>query len=191
MRKLKLQVQISVDGFIAGPQGEMDWLVQNWGPDIDASVSELTDSVDTVLLGANLAKGFIPHWTAASKEENPIPGAEFYANVSKVVFSNSIQESDTEVQAWQNKSIANGNLVEEVKALKALAGKDMIAYGGSAFVSSLIQHQLIDELYLFVNPTALGKGLPIFASLTKNQHLQLIDTKQFDCGIVLLAYKIS
>ncbi|MCC6412607.1 MAG: dihydrofolate reductase family protein, partial [Saprospiraceae bacterium] len=65
MRKLKLQVQTSIDGFIAGPNGEMDWVNQNWGDDINAYVTAITEPVDTILLGRKLAEGFIPYWTGA------------------------------------------------------------------------------------------------------------------------------
>jgi dihydrofolate reductase len=82
-----------------------------------------------------------------------------------------------------------GDLVQEVNALKKQNGGDLIAYGGGKFVSSLIQNNLIDEYHLFVNPTAIGNGMPIFKSLENNLNLKLIKAKPFKCGIVVLCYK--
>jgi dihydrofolate reductase len=85
--------------------------------------------------------------------------------------------------------LAKGNLVKEIKALKKQAGKDIIAYGGGAFVSELIKHNLIDEYHLFINPTAIGNGMTIFKGLDKTHNLQLMKASGFKCGIVVLKYK--
>lgn len=184
MRKLKLQVQITVDGFIAGPNGEMDWVNMNWGDDINEYVTQLTESVDTILLGRNLATGFIPHWTAAYNQPIPEPGSELFVKTPKIVFSKSLSKSE-----WDNTIVLNGNLKDEVMALKQKSGKDLIAYGGSKFVSSLIKEKLIDELHLFINPVIIGKGMPIFQDVSEKHDLKLISSKTFDCGIIVLTYK--
>jgi dihydrofolate reductase len=186
MRKLKLQVQISMDGFITGAQGEMDWMEFNWGQDIKDFVTELTKEVDTILFGRNLAEGFIPHWTNSYNSESPEEGSEIFVNMPKVVFTKTMEDS-----IWANTILAKGDLVQEVNALKNLPGKDMIAYGGGKFVSSLIKEKLIDELNLLINPSAIGKGMPIFQLLTENQNYQLLAAKPFECGIVALTYKIK
>ena len=185
MRKLKLQVQISIDGFICGPNGEMDWLNFNWTPDIMSYVAEITEPVDLILLGKNLATGFIPHWAAAAKNpESAEPGAQKMAETAKVVFSSTLKKTE-----WENTRIAGSNIRDEINTLKNQSGKDIIAYGGAQLVSSLIKEKLIDELYLFVNPAALGKGMPIFQQIESTQHFQLIHSKAFECGIVVLVYK--
>lgn len=84
--------------------------------------------------------------------------------------------------------MARDDLADEIKALKARPGRDMIAYGGATFVSALVRHGLIDEFHLFVNPAAIGSGLPIFAALDHPQPLALVQSIAFDCGIVLLNY---
>lgn len=94
----------------------------------------------------------------------------------------------TEASPWPNTAVAKGQLVDEINALKRQDGKDIIAYGGADFVSSLIAHDLIDEFHLFINPVALGDGLPIFADLTTRQMFTLDTSKAFACGIVLLKY---
>lgn len=182
MRKLKLQVQISIDGFIAGPNGEMEWMSWNWGEDIGQYVTALTESVDTIVIGRKLADGFIPYWDTAAKGTEPVPGADKISSTPKVVFTHTLTE-----HKWPNTTLAH-NLVEDINTMKASDGGDIIAYGGANFVSNLIKEGLIDEFFLFVNPAAVGKGLPIFAELNALQPLKLAEAKAFDCGIAVLHY---
>jgi dihydrofolate reductase len=186
MRKLKLQVQMSVDGYIAGVNGEMDWMMWNWDDDINSYVKNITEPVDTILLGRKLAEGFIPHWAAAYEVPDTIEDARKMVETPKVVFTKSLSHS-----AWERTTLATGNLEEEVLALKRQVGKDMIAYGGGTFVSALISKGLIDEYHLFINPTLLGAGMPIFQSLAQRQSLELIKSQSFDCGIMVVYYKVK
>ena len=188
MRKLKLQVQITIDGFISGKNGEMDWMCFQWSDDIVEYVTGLTQPVDTILLGRKLAEGFIPHWEHVAKDpEHPEHEAGLkFASTPKVVFSKSIPQS-----IWDNASVASGDLAEEITKLKSLPGNDLIVYGGGTFVSSLIEAGLIDEFHLFVNPTAIGEGMSIFGSLSKNLALKPKTVKLFDCGITLVCYERS
>jgi dihydrofolate reductase len=173
---------MTIDGFVAGPKGEMmEWMVMDWGEDIKKYVQDLTAPVDCILMGRNLAEGFIPHW--ASLLENPETNDEFtqkMVNTPKIVFSKKLTTS-----SWENTNLAEGDFVKVIKALKKQKGGDIIAYGGADFVSSLVKKNLIDDLYLFVNPAALGKGMRIFKDLRK---YKLIEAKPFNCGIALLHY---
>ena len=180
MRKLKLQVQMTVDGFIAGPNGEMDWLIFDWGNDVKKYVKEITEPVDCIVLGRKLAQGFIPHWAANPTEE----GADKINSVAKVVFTKTLDQSE-----WSNTKLAKGNLADEINTLKKQDGKDIIAYGGAAFVSSLIKEGLIDEYHLFINPAAIGNGMPIFKELQTKKDFTFIKATSFDCGIVVLHYE--
>ena len=186
MRKLKLQVQLSVDGFMAGPNGEMDWTVSNWDEELKAFVTVLTDSVDTIVLGRRLAEGFIPHWAGVAADlDSPEHAAGVkFTDAKKVVFSQTLDDSP-----WNNTVIAKGELITEISHLKNQAGGDIIVYGGSEFVSNLIKYGLIDELFLFINPVALGKGLPLFSTLDGEQPLVLETSKPFSCGVVLTQYR--
>lgn len=183
MRKLKLQVQVSIDGFMAGPNGEMDWMVWDWSDDIKEYVGNLTEPVETILLGRKLAEGFIPYWEQAAQNDPPAEGSEKFSTAHKVVFTKTLNEHN-----WKNTELATGNLAEEVNRLKNQPGPDLMVYGGSEFVSNLIKERLIDEFHLLVNPTALGKGLPVFESLEAIQQLKLVKAKAFNCGIVLMHY---
>ena len=179
MRKLKLQVQMTVDGYIAGPNGEMDWTNRNWDNKLKNYVGEITRSVDCIILGRKLAQGFIPYWASHPEEE----GADKFNHTHKVIFTKTLDRSD-----WDNTVLAKGDLVNEISKLKTQDGKDIIAYGGATFVSALIKHGLIDEFHLFINPTALGKGMTIFGELDHSQNLKLVKSTSFDCGIVVLNY---
>jgi dihydrofolate reductase len=180
MRKLKLQVQMSVDGFIAGPNGEMDWMTFNWDEEIKNYVAQITEPVDCILLGRKLAEGFIPHWASHPELE----GADKYNNTEKVVFTKTLDKSE-----WDNTILASGELVDEISKLKSQEGKDIISYGGGTFVSNLIKSGLIDEFHLFINPVAIGHGMPIFQGLEDKQRLELKKSVAFACGIVLLCYE--
>ncbi len=186
MRKLKLQVQITVDGYVAGPNGEMDWMIFGWDDKLKNYVTEITESVDCIVLGRKLAEGFIPHWAAvAVKPDDPEYSAgKKFTQTPKVVFSNSLDLSE-----WENTVIAQGDIVEEIRELKSQDGKDIIAYGGATFVSELIKYGLVDEFHLFINPSVIGNGMTIFTGLDRKQNLALVKSTAFECGIVVLYYE--
>ncbi|MDB5022720.1 MAG: hypothetical protein JWP78_475 [Mucilaginibacter sp.] len=186
MRKLKLQVQISVDGFIAGPNGEMDWITWTTDEDFIKYVNDLTDSCNVMLLGRKLAEGFIPYWTniTGNPQDPQYSFARKMVDTPKVVFSRTLDKS-----AWENTSLAKGNLVSEVNKIKSQEGKDIIMYGGAEFVSSVIKAGLIDEYHLFVNPAAIGKGMAIFHTLEGTQKLSFVKATPFKSGIVVLCYR--
>jgi dihydrofolate reductase len=189
MRKLKLQVQVTVDGFIAGPNGEMDWMVWDWDNKLTEYVTGITEPVDCIVLGRRLAQGFIPHW--ASIANNPAEpeheAGKWFTGTHKVVFSKTLDISHPSANDWNNTVLARN--LDEITNLKEQEGKDIIVYGGASFVSELIKHGLIDEYHLFINPIAIGKGMPIFNNLEDKLNLVLVNSSRFDCGIVVLNYK--
>jgi dihydrofolate reductase len=191
MRKLKLQIQTSIDLFIGDKTGRSNWMIWNWGPDwtwddqLKKDFYKLKSSVDCVLLSRKMAEeGFIDHWArVASNKKNPQSKfAKKITDAQKVVFSKTITKS-----RWDNTIIAGGDLAREVNKLKKQKGKDIIVYGGASFVSSLIKAGLIDEFHFFVNPTALGGGIPIF-DIGRKSDLKLVNAKPYDCGVVVLTY---
>jgi len=186
MRKLRLQVQISVDGCIAGPNNEMDWLV--WDDKYIKYVNEITESVDTILIGRKMVDGFIPYWTEVmNKPDDPMNAiGKKMIEIPKVVFTKTLTKSE-----WVNTVIATGDLKDEITTLKNQNGRDIVVYGGVSFDSSLIKEKLVDKFYLFVNPIAIGNGRTIFKDLKEIQKLTLIESKVFDCGLVLLHYEVK
>ena len=184
-RTVKLQMQVSLDGFVSDKNGELDWMIWDWDKKLMEYVTEITKSVDCILLGRRLAQSFISHWK--SNAENPDlsdPFARKMNKTSKIVFTKSVKENK-----WKNTKLANGNLVEEIKKLKKKKGGDIIVYGGGNFVRSLIKANLIDEYYLCVNPIILGKGYSIFKGVETPLQLELTSSKSFKCGIVVNKYQ--
>jgi dihydrofolate reductase len=170
---------MTVDGYIAGINGEMDWTTRDWDNELKKYVGEITEPVDCIILGRKLAQGFIPHWASHPEEE----GADKFNSTKKVVFTKTLEKSK-----WDNTILAKGDLVDEITKLKKQDGKDIIAYGAT-FVSALIKHGLIDEFHLFINPTAIGNGKSIFKELDSKQNLILVKSTSFECGIVVLNYE--
>src|SRR5918996_2293477 len=186
LRKLKLQVQMSMDGYIAGPNGEMDWMVWNWDDKLKEYVNELTESVDSILLGRKMTEGFISYWSdAMAKPDHPdYAFAKKMIETPKVVFTKTLNRSK-----WVNTDIATGDITDEIIKLKRQEGKDMVVYGGASFDSSLIKLGLIDEFLLFINPVAIGNGMTIFKELNDIQEFNLVKSIPFDSGEVLLHYE--
>ena len=186
MRKLKLQVQMTVDGYIAGLNGEMDFMEWNWDDELKQYVKDITEPVDCIILGRKLAEGFIPYWAsiAANPDNMEFTAGKKFTDTHKVVFTKTLYKSE-----WDNTVLAKGDLVDEITKLKKQDGKDIIAYGGATFVSALIKQGLIDEFHLFINPTAIGNGMTIFKELNSKQNLTLVKSTSFDCAIVVLNYE--
>jgi dihydrofolate reductase len=187
-RKLKLQVQISIDGCIAGPNNEMEWLVWNWDEKLKEYVNKLHGPVDTILLGRKMTSEFISYWSnVMNKPDDPeYIFAKKMMQTPKIVFTKTLNKSE-----WPNTKLVTGDLKDEITKLKNKDGGDIIVYGGASFDSSLIKENLIDEYYLFVNPVAIGNGKPIFRDLKEIRNLSRIESMPFDSGIVLLHYEVK
>jgi dihydrofolate reductase len=181
MRKLKLQVQMSVDGFVAGPEGQLDWMTFAMDEKLLAFINQLTDTSDTILLGRKMTEGFVTYWESVAPNSPEYGFAQKMVGMPKVVFSRTAKQI-----AGKNVRVENGPLVDAVKRLKGQAGKDIVVYGGASFVSSLIENRLIDELNIFVNPIAIAKGLRIFSQRTP---LTLANSVAYSSGIVVNTYR--
>ena len=189
MRKLKLHMQITVDGFVAGQNGELDWMTFNQDDRLKEFTNELVDTSDTILLGRKMTDGFIAHWENVVDTQAETPGyslAKKMVDYHKVVFSKTL----TSVTG-RNTVVENGDLATAVGKLKNKSGKDIVVYGGADFVSSLIKEGLVDELNLFVNPVMINSGMRIFDSLDHRQKLTLISATAYECGITVLRYKFK
>ena len=187
MRKIKLQMQVSADGFVCGPNGEMDWTTWNWDEALKNYVKELMAPADSFIIGRILYEGMSMYWPAAEtnpeSSEDDRAAAKAFNSMPKHVFSKTLTTAD-----WNNAIIESGDLVETINTLKNQEGRDILLYGGVKMVSSFIQNNLIDEYHLFINPTAIGKGRSIFGDLTEKLGLQLVKSQAFSCGIVVLNY---
>jgi dihydrofolate reductase len=168
MRKIILQLAVSLDGFIEGPNGEFDWCFT----DQDYGMSAFLDRIDAVFFGRKsyeLLRKF---------EENPYP------DKNKYVFS-------TTLPALANTILISKDIENKVRQIKTKEGKDIWLFGGARLTSTLMNAGLIDELMLSVHPLILGAGKPLFEDISRKVKLKLTDTRSYDTGLVQLFYNIS
>ncbi|MGH3123120.1 MAG: dihydrofolate reductase family protein [Streptosporangiaceae bacterium] len=179
MRRVLLQMGVSVDGIVAGgPEG-------HGGPgaaeheDVKAWKVESLHQAGTHIMGRVTYEQMAAHWPSATDEY-----AALMNDVPKVVFSTTLQKA-----GWASSRIARGDLAEEIASLKREPGKDIIAHGGASFVQALSRLGLIDEYRLVIQPVALGSGLPLFKDLPAPLHLELAEAKAFPTGTVIHVYQ--
>jgi len=194
MRKLILQMQTSLDLFVCDEKGSTEGFVWNWEPDwkwdqkLQEEFIRLKQSMDCVLLSRKMAaEGFIDYWhSIAAQEANP--AARFATEIDrarKIIFSKSKRES-----SWPRADFATEDLATTIQKLKGQNGKEMIAYGGAGLAKELIRTGFVDELHLYVNPVVFGKGESIFQKIAEKLPVQLTEAKGFDCGVVVLKYRM-
>jgi dihydrofolate reductase len=182
MRKLKLQMQVSIDGMVGVQRGHHF----NWDEEVRQHSIANAANVDCILLGRKTATGFIPHWksVAGNPKDADFEFGKLVTDIPKVVFSRSLQKPE-----WPNATLMNGEIVDSMNQLKKQTGKGLLVYGGSSFVASLVERNLIDEYHLLVNPVVFRSGLTIFGGLAGTLRLTLVTNRAFSCGTVLLCYK--
>jgi len=187
MRRVIVSNVMSLDGFVSGPNGELDWFVYAGfvkGTEFGEYARTVMSSVDAILLGRLIYEEFSSYWPTA-KNDDPVI-TERINNLPKFVFSRSLKQV-----AWGDGGTAR--LIKEdaavaVRKMKRESGRDMVVYGSATLVSALMKAGLIDEYQLVVHPVVLGKGRPEFKDLTQRYPLSLIDVKQFKSGAVKLVY---
>jgi dihydrofolate reductase len=184
MRKLKLLMQMTINGYVAGPNGENDWMTWNPDGELMEYMNSLYDSSDTLLLGRKTADFFIKYWESAFEKNPETPFARPIVNMPKVVFTKTLDKS-----TWNNTTLATGNLAEEIADLKKQNGQDIIVLGSASLVSAIIKEGLIDEYHLILNPTAMGDGMTIFNSLDEIRKFEPISAKLYSGGKIVLSYK--
>ncbi len=188
MRNLVLFMHQSLDGFVAGPKGEMDWIKVD--DDLFSYPDTLTKNADTALYGRVTYQMMDAYWPTAADQADAsahdISHSRWYNQVEKIVVSETLTQAQV-----KNAKLISTNLVEEVKKLKALKGKTIIMFGSPGTAQSLIAEKLIDDFWLFVNPILLGEGIPLFPNLKDRSKLELKWSKTFSSGIVGLHYKLK
>lgn len=183
MRKVVMFNRISVDGFFAGPNGEMDWFIHD--PEVDKALHEMMQP-DTILFGRVTYQMFESHWPNVARDPNAPQEARILADelnqMTKVVFSKTLQEV-----TWENSKLVKGNVIDEVRKLKQGNGPDMVIFGSGTIVQQLTAEGLIDEYLIAVTPVILGAGKPLFKDV-KKLSLELLEAKSFQSGNVVLHY---
>jgi dihydrofolate reductase len=179
MRKLILRMSMSLDGFVGGPNGELDWIFKNTDDEsIKFGVAQIRD-VGVHAMGSTTYRTMAAYWPTSTE-----PWASPMNEIPKVVFSRTLKEAP-----WGPVRILDGKLADEVSKLKAEPGKDILAHGGASFAQSLTRLGLVDEYWLLVHPIALGAGLPMFKDLEKPAELKLVDVKAFPSGTIHKTYR--
>jgi dihydrofolate reductase len=182
MRKVFVSEMVTLEGFIAGPHGEIDWHMAD-DEFQEFAIAQL-QTMDAMLFGRVTYELMASYWpTPAAMADDPIV-ADGMNNLLKVVFSKTLDKVE-----WNNSRLAKGNMAEEVSKLKQQSGKDIAIFGSGSIVSALTELGLIDEYRILVNPVVLGSGIPLFQGVTKSVNLKLLRTKTFKTGVVLLHYE--
>ena len=186
MRKIKLLEHISLDGYMAGPNGEMDWIYMDdeIGEYVD---TEIISTADTAIYGRITYQMMENFWPTAGEKPNApkhhIAHANWVNKAKKIVFSRSLEKVK-----WYNTRLVKENVPQEVAKLKQQPGKDIVLLGSGSIAHLLMQHNLIDEYYLTINPIILGEGFPLFTTLPTKINLRLTGTKVFDNDAVIMQY---
>ncbi len=187
MRRIILSLHTTLDGFVAGPKGEMDWIKLDEA--MFDFVNTFTDKADTALYGRVTFEMMEAYWPTAGDKPNASKHdrehSAWYNKVNKVVLSTTRRDSSEKVK------FINSNMVEEIARLKNQPGKDVLIFGSPRAAHSLMSHNLIDEYWLFVNPVVLGQGIPVFNSVTTPIKLELIASKSFPCNVIGLNYQVK
>ena len=186
MRKVIVSMFVTLDGFIAGPSGELDWMPGNQMPDpeVDAYILDMLDEMDTILLGGATYRVFVDYWPTITTSEEAI--ADKLNALPKVVFSSSLDS--VHWGRWDNARLASGTLIDEINSLQQQRGKDMVMFGGAKLAQSLGKLGLIDEYRLFLSPLILGSGQRLFEETNIRTNLKLASVTAFKSGCVLLVH---
>ena len=186
MRNLVFFMHASLDGFVAGPNGEMNWIK------VDEAmfdfVATMTAEADTALYGRITYEMMQGYWPNAGNKPNASKHdkehSAWYNSVSKIVLSTSLNEKEL-----TNTTVISDDLAEKINAIKQQEGKNILIFGSPRASHSLLKEGLVDEFWIFVNPILLGKGIPLFKNIMETTQLKLVETKIFSQGVIALHYE--
>jgi dihydrofolate reductase len=183
MRNVIVFVNVTTDGYLAGPNGELDWMLSRPDEQMNPEFTDaMRERVDTILTGKNFYHGIEANFRAQADDPNSPPELVEFANwildTPKVVFSRTLTEA--------RNGTVSADLPKAVAELKSLPGKDMVLFGGVSTVQAFVEHDLVDEYWIKLYPVALGTGQRLF---TAPADLTLIASKTYDSGIVTLRYR--
>jgi dihydrofolate reductase len=188
MRKIISFMHISLDGFVAGPHGEMNWIKVD--EEIFDHVGKRISEGDTALYGRVTYQMMESYWPTAADKPNAskhdIEHSKWYSRVHKLVLSKTMKEA-----SLTNTTIISDNLPDRINEIKQQGDKDILLFGSPTATHSLIQLNLIDGYWLFVNPIILGRGIPLFTNIKDKIKLNLVSTRPFTCGVTELNYKVD
>lgn len=185
MGKIISFMHMSLDGFVAGPKGEMDWIKVD--DEIFEHVGKRISENSTALYGRVTYRMMEDYWPAAGNKpdasKHDIEHSKWYMNAHKVVLSRTLNDT-----GLTKTTIISGNLPERLNEIKQKAGEEILLFGSPTATHSLIEQNLIDGYWLFVNPIILGRGIPLFKNVRDKVKLSLLSAHKFDCGVTELNY---
>jgi dihydrofolate reductase len=188
MRKIISFMHISLDGFVAGPNGEMDWIKIN--DEIFAHVEKRISEGNAALYGRVTYQMMESYWPGAGDKPNAsrhdIEHSKWYAKAHKIVLSRTMEDA-----ALTNTTIISEDLSDSINEIKKGEGNEILLFGSPTATHALMQEGLIDGYWLFVNPIILGQGISLFAGDNNKTKLKVTATRQFDCGVVELSYIVE
>jgi dihydrofolate reductase len=186
MRKLILSIQMSLDGFIEGPQGDISWIKTN-DDDEWEDYFDMLQSVDLLVLGRVTFPDYRDHWknalTSVQASANEVQYAQYAANTPHIVFSSRMHNPD-----WSNTTVIKGNVIGEIKRLKAQPGKDIQVVGGARLAATVIEGGLVDEYRFVINPVILGNGKSLFQEQHGKHNLDLVSSKALQSGRLIVRF---
>ena len=178
---------MSLDGFVGGPDGEMDWIVYN--SELADDAYALSRSAGAALYGRTTYQMMEGYWPTVLANPDSSPHdrghAEWVENIPKFVFSRTLEQA-----TWNNTTLIKDNLVEEVTQLKQQIADDLLIFGSPRLTHALAQLGLIDEYRINLNPVSIGHGMPLFEKGQSSVKLSLSESRTFDCGVIALRYAV-
>ena len=188
MRNIIVSMRVTLDGFIAGPNGAMDWMEEFIDESLANYESELQKTVDVTLFGRVTYQGFESFWPQVARDPASPKGLVEYAQqlnaMCKIVFSKTLSRAE-----WNNAALVQEIVPEEIIHMKQEPGRDMVIYGSASIVRTLTNLGLIDRYHLLVYPVVLGSGKPLFQDIVHKVKLSLVSTKTHPSGVVVLSYQ--
>ena len=189
MRKIITTTWVSLDGFIAGPNGEMDWIGEIYDEAMGAYEDAVVSAADTLLLGRVTYQSFAGSWPHVPDSATASEGEKSYARklnaMRKVVFSRTLDKAE-----WHNSTLLRDITRAQIEQLKQEPGRDMLIYGSASVVQELTNLGLIDEYQVLVHPVLLGGGKPLFHGLQDRVKLKLVDSVTHPSGVARLTYQL-
>ena len=171
---------VTLDGFFEGPKSwELDWHDSVWGDELEKYSIEQSKSTGMLLFGRVTYEGMASYW---SSEKGEI--ADFMNTIPKIVFSKTMKKAE-----WNNTTLVKGNAVEEVAKLKRQPGKNIFVFGSANLSSTLLEHDLFDEIDLALAPVILGRGNPLFKASPDRLKMKLLEARPLKSGGVILRYE--
>jgi dihydrofolate reductase len=180
MRRLFLLMNITLDGYFEGPNHDITWANNN----AEAFPSDADNQMDTLLLGHTTYDGMKVFWPTPQAKEMLPEVAKFMNEIEKVVVSHHNFDP-----GWQNVRVISENVIDEIKKLKEGPGKTIGLFGSNTLCVTLMEHGLVDEFQILVNPVAIGEGTPLFKGLHDRAKMTLRESKQFKSGTMMMFYE--